>query len=282
MLHMIKVYEIITQKIIQQLESGVIPWKQPWKTGIPQNLLSRKPYRGINAILLGSLPFPSPYFLTFKQARLLDGYVRPGEKGIQIVFWNFIVDEESEEKRRLPFLRYYTVFNASQCNGIQIPTTPQLPFNEIEECERIVSEMPDAPKINYAANYAAYSPVTDTVKIPARESFDTSQGFYSTLFHELGHSTGHPSRLNRPGITPDLTFGSSSYSKEELIAELSSSFLCAKAGIVANTIANSAAYISGWLRALKNDKRMIIAAAAQSQKASDYILGIQFEAATAE
>jgi antirestriction protein ArdC len=275
----VNIYNVITQRIIEQLEKGTIPWRCPWKTGIPKNLLTKTPYRGINAIVLGSLSFPNPYFLTFKQARSLGGFVRKGEKGIPIVFWNFIIDEESEDKKKLPFLRYYTVFNASQCEGIEVPAAPLRQFNQIEDCERIVSEMPDAPKISYAANYAAYSPVTDTVKIPARESFDTSQGFYSTLFHELGHSTGHPSRLNRPGITQDLTFGSSSYSKEELIAELSSSFLCAKAGIVADTINSSASYIAGWLRALKNDKRLIISAAALAQKSSGYILRIESKAA---
>ena len=164
---------------------------------------------------------------------------------------------------------------ASQCENIEIPTSPQLPFNEIEECERIVSEMPNAPTIKHGAPYAAYSPVTDVVKIPARERFDSAEDFYSTMFHELSHASGSLLRLNRPGITKHLEFGSECYSEEELIAELSSAFLCAKAGIVANTIHNFASYISGWLKALRNDKRMIVLAAGQAQRATDYILGVQ-------
>ena len=213
--------------------------------------------------------------MTYKQANLLGGHVKVGEKGIPIVFWNFIIDKESETKKKLPFLRYYTVFNASQCENIEIPASPQRPFNEIEECERIVSEMPNAPTIKHGAPYAAYSPVTDVVKIPARERFDSAEDFYSTMFHELSHASGSLLRLNRPGITKDLEFGSECYSEEELIAELSSAFLCAKAGIVANTIHNSASYISGWLKALRNDKRMIVLAAGQAQRATDYILGVQ-------
>jgi antirestriction protein ArdC len=268
------VYEIITEQIILQLEKNVVPWHKAWKTYLPQNLISRKEYRGINSILLNSLPFQNPYFLTFKQARLLGGSVRRGEKGFPIVFWNFIINEESEDKKKLPFLRYYTVFNISQCDGIELPTLPQRPFNPIEECERIISEMPNAPRINLAANYAAYSPVTDTVKMPARETFDTEQEFYSTIFHELTHSTGHPSRLNRKGITADVSFGSETYSNEELVAELGASFLNAKTGIAGTTIESSASYIAGWLAALKNDKRLIVSAAAHAQRASDYILGI--------
>jgi antirestriction protein ArdC len=272
---MIKVYEIITERITQELKKGVVPWRKPWRSTLPQNLISRKEYRGINWILLNSLPFESPYFLTFKQARALGGFVRRGEKGIPIVFWNFIIDEESESKKKLPFLRYYTVFNVSQCEGIQIPTVPQRQFNEIEECERIVCDMPHAPTIEHGATHASYSPRTDTVKMPARETFDTPQHFYSTLFHELCHSTGSLLRLNRQGITEDVAFGSQTYSKEELIAELGCSFLCAKAGIVGTTIQNSASYIAGWLAALKNDKRLVISAAGQGQKAADYILNVE-------
>jgi antirestriction protein ArdC len=268
------VYEVITKRIIEQLENGVIPWKRPWRSALAQNLVSKKEYRGINSILLNSLPFENPYFLTFKQARLLGGHIRAGAKGFPVIFWQFIEDTSTEERKRIPFLRYYTVFNVLQTSGIEVPSVQALKFNPIDEAEKILSDMPHPPTIEYGAKHASYSPKTDTVKIPARESFDTPQDFYSTLYHELSHASGSLLRLNRQGITEDLAFGSTSYSKEELVAEISASFLCAKAGIIGHTILTSASYIYGWLNALKNDKRMIIAAAAQAQKASDYILGI--------
>lgn len=268
------VYAIITQQIIEQLEKGVVPWRKPWRSILPQNLVSRREYRGINSILLNSLPFENPYFLTFKQARLFGGFVRRGQRGFPIVFWQFIEDEETKET--IPLLRYYTVFNVSQCDGIPVPLLAARQFNPIEQCEQIVSGMPNPPAIKFGGNQAFYVPSGDLITMPVAERFDSSEEFYSTMLHEMVHSTGHVSRLNRKGINESgVRFGSETYSQEELVAEVGASFLNAKAGIVGRTLENSASYIANWLRVLRNDKKMIVSAAAQAQKAADYILGVQ-------
>src|SRR6266480_1061064 len=207
-----EVYAIITEKIIEQLEKGVVPWRKPWRTILPQNLISRKEYRGINSILLNSLPFEHPYFLTFKQARDLGGFVRRGEKGLPVVFWQFIEDEETKEK--FPFLRYYTVFNVSQCDGIPVPVVALRQFNPLEECENIVSGMPNPPRIEFGGNRAFYVPSRDLITIPTRDRFTDGEEFYATMFHEMAHSTGHQSRLNRRGISESgVGFGSQTYSQ---------------------------------------------------------------------
>jgi len=212
--------------------------------------------------------------LTFRQARVLGGFVRRGERGFPIVFWQFIKDEETEEK--FPLLRYYTVFNVGQCEGIDVPILGARAFSPIEECENIVSGMPNPPRTEFGGNRAFYVPSRDLITIPARGRFTDGEEFYATMFHEMAHSTGHQSRLNRKGISESgVGFGSEIYSQEELVAEIGASFLNAKAGIVGCTIANSASYIANWLLALRNDKRMIISAAGQAQRAADYILGIQ-------
>jgi antirestriction protein ArdC len=272
-------YQVITEKIIEQLEKGVVPWRKPWRTILPQNLISRREYRGINSILLNSLPFEHPYFLTFKQARNLGGFVRRGEKGLPVVFWQFMEDEETKEK--FPLLRYYTVFNVSQCDGVPVPILARRQFNPIEECENIVSGMPNPPRIEFGGNRAFYVPSSDLITIPPCDRFTDGEEFYATIFHEMAHATGHQSRLNRKGITESrVGFGSETYSQEELIAEIGASFLNARAGIVGRTIENSTSYIANWLLALRNDKRMIISAAGQAQRAADYILDVQISRAS--
>jgi antirestriction protein ArdC len=267
-------YQIITEKIIEQLEKGVVPWRKPWRTILPQNLISRREYRGINSILLNSLPFEHPYFLTFKQARGLGGFVRRGEKGLPVVFWRFIEEEETKEK--FPLLRYYTVFNVSQCDGISVPVVAARRFNPIEECDKTISGMPHCPAVEFGGNQAFYVPSRDLIQMPVRERFSEAEEFYATIFHELVHSTGHVSRLNRKGINESgVGFGSQTYSQEELVAEIGASFLNAKAGIVGRTIENSASYIANWLSALRSDKRMVIVAAGAAQRAADYILNAQ-------
>ena len=268
------IYEIITEKIIEQLEKGAVPWRKPWKTILPQNLISKREYRGINSILLNSLPSEHPYFLTFRQARALGGFVRHGQRGLPVVFWRFIEDVETKEK--IPFLRYYTVFNISQCEGIAVPPFFNRNVQPIEECERIVRGMPNPPKIEFGGNQAFYVPSRDLITLPVRERFDGVEEFYSTMLHEMIHSTGHISRLNRKGIHESgVGFGGEIYSQEELVAEIGASFLNAKAGIVGRTIENSASYIANWLAVLRSDKRLIISAAGQAQKAADYILNVQ-------
>lgn len=275
------VAEIITEQIIERLEKGEIPWRKPWTplTGLhaPRNLITGKPYRGINVLLLASQPFSSPFWLTFKQARDKGGNIRKGEKGTAVIFWNWVEVEDTEtgEEKSIPFMRYYTVFNLEQTEGIETPPSPstiEKPFNPIQTAENIIAAMPQRPEIRHFGNQAYYKPAIDYVNMPPQATFHQEEGYYCTLFHELAHSTGHSSRLARKGVTEPTAFASHEYSKEELIAELTAAFLCAETRIEQTTIDNSAAYIQSWLKELKNDKTMVILAAGQAQKAADLIM----------
>lgn len=282
------IYALVTDRIMMALENGTVPWKKPWATGLPRNLVSGRHYRGMNVLLLSlGQPFQSPYWLTFKQALDLGGHVRKGERGSIVTFWKFheVREEQSEDggpvvtvrERPAPLLRYYTVFNAEQVEGIEVPTPETRdhpPHERIERCEAILSAMPNAPEVLRDPNKAAYSPVYDTVTIPHLEQFDSAESYYGTLFHELVHSTGHASRLDRPTLGTPAPFGSEDYSREELVAEMGAAFLAAEAGIFPPLVDNQAAYIRGWLSVLKGDKRMIPVAAAQAQRAADFILGV--------
>jgi antirestriction protein ArdC len=272
------VYQIITEQIVKQLESGVAPWHKPWATQIPRNLASGRAYRGINVFLLASRGYGSPYWLTYKQATERGGHVRKGEHGSKVVFWKIgtreVEDADGETMQKQSFLlRYYTVFNVEQCEGVPAPGADRA-VNPIEECERIVAGMPNPPAITQDAQ-AWYRPSTDTVGMPARNAFDSAEDYYSTLFHELTHSTGHPSRIGREGIEKLNTFGSESYSREELIAEMGAAMLAGVAGIERRTLANSASYLKSWINVLKADSRMVVGAASQAQKAADYIQGVR-------
>lgn len=273
------VYEIITEKIMKKLEQGEIPWRTPWKAGgWPKNIVSGKKYRGVNVFMLAMQGYASPHWLTYKQAKELGGYVKEGATGTPVVFWKPADAkkpdvEPSDDERRAPILRYYTVFNLSQVEGIASPDAElDRQFNPIEACERIVREMPDAPMIECNRTKAGYIPSEDKVIMPPPGAFVSDEDYYATLFHELTHSTGHENRLNRRPSTDKRKFGDEAYSKEELVAEMGAAFLCGIAGIETATVDNSAAYIQNWLTALKDDKRMVIFAAAAAQKAADYIL----------
>ena len=271
------VYEIVTEQVIKQLESGVAPWRKPWRTEMPCNLVSGKPYRGINIFLLGMQGRASKYWLTFKQANQLGGHVRAGEKASTVTFWN--VGEEklnaNTGKMSKPFLlRYYSVFNATQIEGLEKLKlgSASEPVPNIDACEAIVSGMPNPPRFE-ASNAAWYRPMSDTVGMPGKTLFNSSEEFYSTLFHELAHSTGHASRIGRDGIEHLGAFGSDAYSREELIAEMGAAMLCGVTGISPATLQNSAAYLKAWIERLRSDSRLLVSAAAAAQKASDYILG---------
>lgn len=271
------VYQIVTDQIVAQLEQGVIPWRKPWRTELPCNLVSGKPYRGINIFLLGMQHRSSRYWLTMKQANQLGGCVRKGEKSSVVTFWNVGEEKLNQKTGKLskPFLlRYYNVFNATQIDGLDklnLGNAAQ-PVADIEACEQIVANMPNAPK-REDSNAAWYKPSIDTVGMPVKSLFNSSEEFYSTLFHELTHSTGHSSRVGREGIENINSFGSVSYSKEELVAELGASMLCGVTGIAPSTLQNSAAYLKSWIDRLKGDSKLILSAASQAQKAADYILG---------
>lgn len=275
---------IITEQIIDRLEKGEIPWRRPWTPlagpNAPRNLLTGKPYRGINTFILACQSFSCPYWLTYKQARDKGGNIRRGETGTTVVFWKWVEVEDSEngEEKAIPFLRHYTVFNLEQTEGIEAPPSPiviEKPFNPIQTAEDIIAAMPRRPEIRHSGSRAYYKPTCDLVNIPPRETFHQEEEYYCTLFHEIGHATGHSSRLNRKGVTDYTSFASHEYSKEELVAEMTAAFLCAETGIEQATIDNSAAYIQSWLKELNNDKSMVILAAGQAQKAVDFIINRQ-------
>ena len=269
-------YDVVTESIIKQLERGVAPWRKPWRTEIPANLVSKKEYRGINIFLLACQGYGSRYWLTYRQAQALGGNVKKGACGTKVVFWK--IDEYRKENsetgeaetHKSILLRYYTVFNLEQCEGIESPE-PAPVINPIEQCESIVRSMPTPPGFAQDSR-ACYRPSTDTVGMPARSAFHSAEEYYSTFFHELTHSTGHPSRVGRKGIMNHNPFGSEDYSKEELVAEMGAAMLCGVAGIASQTLDNSAAYLQTWINKLKSDSRLIISAASQAQKAADYIL----------
>jgi antirestriction protein ArdC len=275
------VYEIVTDRIIDLLEQGVVPWHKPWAGGsnqLPTNLVSKKAYRGVNVWLLSCSGYASPYWVSYKQATELGGQVRKGEKSTLVVYWKMFenIDKATGEKKTIPMLRYYNVFNVSQCDGISVPDTdtqPKIDFNPIEEAEKIVASMTKLPKITHVEQQAYYNRSTDHVNMPQKETFQGEAEYYSTLFHELTHSTGHESRLGRFQNVVSK-FGDSNYAKEELVAEMGASFLCATAGIVERTLDNSAAYIANWLTKLKNDKKLVVSAAGKAHTACDYILGV--------
>ena len=272
-----KVYEIITKRIIDKLEQGEVPWQKTWSSSSssPKNFLSMREYRGINPILLSMAGYSCPYWLTFNQTKEKGGSVKAGEKGTIIVFYKWLeyeVKDNPEETKKFPMLRYYHVFNLEQTTGIdyRIPGEVLNDNQKIENCEELVNAYVDKPKINQGQR-ACYSPSLDYIEMPKMETFHNSEYYYSTLLHELVHSTGHENRLNRKTLTELCPFGSNNYSREELVAEIGASFLCGVTGIANKTIDNSAAYIQSWLKSLRNDKRLIVLAAGAAQKGADYI-----------
>jgi antirestriction protein ArdC len=282
------IYAMVTDKIINLLEAGIVPWRRPWtSTGLPRNLVSKKPYRGVNVFLLSASKYISPFWLTMRQANELGGHIRKGEESTAIVFWK-IDDvkpstespegEETDQKTPRRFLlRLYRVWNLEQCELPQsvldkLPKIETHQHDPIEAVEKIIAGMPNPPEIVRGGSKAYYSPLTDRITLPPRELFISAEEEAATETHELVHSSGSEKRLAREGICEAAPFGSPVYSREELCAELGAAFLCAEAGISNAVIANQAAYLAGWLKALRDNRRLLILAAAQAQKAADYIL----------
>jgi len=276
----IDVYSIVTGNIIAKLEQGVLPWRKPWtEGGHPQNLFTKRPYTGINTWLLGSQGYAQNYFLTWNQIKMVGANVKKGERGTMVVFWKRInQNAPSDDDRPRSVLRYYYVFNLAQIDDlpdvIRIPDMPS-PMNQISSCDEIVERMPNCPEIKHGKQQAYYDPMKDYINMPKQGSFTSSESYYCTLFHEMIHSTGHQSRLNRKEVTEPQLFGSHSYSIEELTAEIGACYLNSIAGIINKEFDNSVAYIQGWIDALKNDKRLLIYASGQAQRATDYILKVQ-------
>jgi antirestriction protein ArdC len=278
------IYQIITDRIISRIETeGQLPWQQPWAnyngiSGQPQNFITKKPYRGCNVWILSACKFNSPYWLTFKQAQSLGGTVKKGEKGIPVVYWQWIEKKSKDsEGDRIPLLKYFTVFNIDQCEGFEKPELDQKEPNQVagfERAEEIVQQMPNRPELRLDASSAYYSPASDIVHVPSKESFTSVAEFYNTTFHELIHATGHSTRCARMKTLQDWhRYGSDPYAKEELVAEMGASFLCGVSGISPKVEDNSLAYLQGWISRIRGDKKLLIQASAQAQKAADFILG---------
>lgn len=288
------IYQEVTDRILQLLDEGIAPWRQPIKRtgnsdGMPKSLATGKAYRGINTFLLAMTNwvknYESAYWATFNQVKQQGAKVRKGEKSTLVVFWKQYTKEDCEtgEEQTIPVLRHYNVFNAVQCEDLKAPDLlpekePAEPFEPIAEAERIVKGYPRSPEIEHSGNSASYLPALDKVLIARPERFESRESYYATLFHELAHSTGHQSRLNRDLGQKVSPFGSPDYTKEELVAEFGSAFLAATAGISPPTIKQSAAYIDGWRKKLKDDKKLVIQAAGQGQRAADHVRNVTFEA----
>jgi len=269
-------YQEITNRIIEQMEGGVIPWQKPWvSSGSCISYATGKPYNLLNQMLLGR---PGEY-ATFKQIQQAGGYVRKGEKSSMVVFWKWLEqeDEETGEKKEIPFLRYYNVFHIDQCEGLKARHVEPLPqiVNPDQQAEDIIRNYLSASGVKLAhqeGNRAFYRPSTDSITLPLQAQFKATSEYYSTAFHEMVHSTGHKSRLDR--LEKTAFFGSEAYSKEELIAEIGAAALVNHAGLeTAHSFRNNAAYVQNWLQVLRNDKRFIVSAAGKAEKAVSLILG---------
>lgn len=276
-----QIYKIVTDKIIEKLEQGTIPWQKTWKSEVPRNFVTNIPYKGINTLLLGLQDFEKSYWLTFRQVKELSGWVKKSETSSMVVFWKPIVNNKHQEldenSADVSFLlRYYNVFNIEQVelpDEIKSERISNGTNTKLLSAENIIDNYPKPPSIviNNTIPNPRYLPRIDRVEIQSIANFNSSDSYYSSLFHEIIHSTGHNERLARKGITDKIEFGSERYSKEELIAEIGASFLSSLSGIE-NTIDNQASYIENWLQVLQNDKRMVLIAASQAQKAVDWIL----------
>ncbi len=263
-----------------------MPWRRPLcgsgGNGLPLNLSTRKSYRGINIFLLAMTAweegYQSDYWLTYRQAKNLGGSIKKGEKATLVTFWKLYEkeDKESGEEVTLPVLRHYNVFNAEQSDGIKVPDVEdrsQLPFNRLAACDAIVEDYQHKPAILHRAGTPRYYLSTDEVQIPEPNKFINPESYYSVLFHELVHSTGHEKRLDRSMADNPAPYGSYDYGKEELVAEMGAAFLSAVSDISPPTIEQSASYIENWRKTIKADKHLVIQSAGAAQKAADWILG---------
>jgi len=288
------IYQLVSDAIIAQIETGTPPWKKPvlrvrFEDGTtfnrPCNFVTKRPYEGINTFLLSCTPHTVPMFLTFNQVQALKGSVKKRAKGYLAVFWkketvkDIGTDGKEKEKNRF-FLTYHKVFNVEDTTLdyrkyiVRETEKPKKEAAKIESCEAVITGYTNAPKIVISEKDMCYFPVSDKIAVPAFTRFKKGPEYYHVMFHEMVHSTGHRSRLNREGIEQYNGFGSASYSKEELIAELGAAFLDKIAGIDSpDTVTNSAAYIKGWLKPLKDDKKLFFEACSKATKAVNLILG---------
>lgn len=290
-------YARVNDLIVAELEKGRVPWRKRWgiledgSVEVAQNFVSKRAYTGINSVLLGCAQYERPYFLTFKQATELGGSIRKGAKGNLVVFWNVlekekeVITKKGETKTKkvgVPLLRHYFVFNVADVEGVTVELPKLLPAEvvteayRIEACETVYAGYANAPNIVHRdPSRAFYSPLFDYVNMPRPSAFDCPEAYYSVLFHELVHSTGHRDRLNREELVHSDGFGGEQYAKEELTAEIGACYLASRCGLDLTDnrlLVNSAAYLQHWLLSLKGDKTLIFRASGQAQKAADYVL----------
>lgn len=275
------VYQLVTDRVIEALEAGQIAWRKPWHAayGLPRNYVSGRAYTGINAFLL-HLVGGTPFFLTFRQAKELGGNIRKGAKGMPVIYYNVTTrtDKQTGEEEKTPFIKYYTVFSVDDVEGVEI-TLPEQPQDRAHEplaaAEALVAGWATCPRIEHGGAQAYYAPGPDFVQVPRPETFVSGEAYYSTLFHELTHATGHASRLDRPDLAEALRpSGRAGYAREELTAEMGAAFLCGHAGLNPSaTLENTAAYLQFWLEQLRGDKKLVVQAASRAQRAAELILG---------
>lgn len=285
-------YEKITEQVVNLLKEGLAPWRKPWNgpSSQPTSMSTGKPYNGflnlftLNCVAI-SKGFDSPYWGTFNVIKKAGGRLKKGQTGTPVSFWKQVeideVNEDTGEKETIPFLRYYIVFNLDQTEGLEDSKFSSPKGRSLTASQRIqtAEDIRDgyfksvgAPGLKITKGDRAYfSPGKDKVFIPSMAYFDSPEEWYSTLFHEMGHSTGTEKRLNRACLREVAMFGDHNYSKEELVAEFTACFLSSEAGI-SSTIENSASYIQNWIKRLENDPKLIVHAASAGTKASNYIL----------
>ena len=285
-----KAVDKIVDLVINGLENGTVPWRKTWSAFAPMNAFSQREYKGFNILLLSyccaANRYPYPLFGTYKQIKEAGGKVKKGETAFPVIYWKVrdeaVIDEETGEeeieKRFTPF--YYNVFNLHQADGIDIqkfiPETTNKNNNPLEVCETVINNMPHQPSMTFGGSRAYYAPKDDNVNVPELQCFDSSEEYYATTFHELSHSTGHSRRLNRFQENREI-FGRNSYDFEELVAEMAATILCSHCGIE-QTVENSVAYLTGWAKFLKENKRStLFSAYTKAQIAANFILGKPME-----
>lgn len=280
-------YEAVTRRIVAALEAGTPPWIQPWGSHpadpYPMNLATGRPYRGVNVLLLNLQAHGCGYarnrWMTYRQALAIGAHVRKGETGTPVVLFKLKEvgaagerpESEDTPRRVYPLLRTFVVFNAEQIEGLPPDLLPESieprQWSPLEAAERLLDA--SGAEIHYGGSKAFYVPSQDRIQLPPRSAFAGESAFYATALHELTHWTGHPERCNRP-LLPRQAI--EAYAFEELVAEMGAAFLCAHCGLPARL--EHASYIESWLRALREDRRLIFTAAARAQAAADHVLGL--------
>jgi antirestriction protein ArdC len=275
------VQTIVNDKIIEQLNKGIVPWRKPWtNAGIPRNIISRKPYRNINLLLLSSLGYERNFFITEKQLGEIGGSIKANEKPHVAVYWNYT---DQSGNKQAPVLRYYQVYNMAQCVWPMEAIQPEVPMetHTIAVCQEIVNNMPHRPDIKSKDPQAYYDAIEDYINLPKLKLFASEELLYREYFHQLMHSTGHHTRLDRMGLVQMAEYGYTGCSQEELVADIGTCYFQSLTGI-AKEVDSNPAYIQSCIEKLRKDRTFIFTAASQAQKGIDFILNAEPEAETVE